>query len=118
MQLQAAVAREENESPPSPPTQKGQLKNRVVFGLLIGFGCLGIVLAGGWVFTIAMAAVVWLGTNEYFNLVQSKGMTQGMAAPPPVATQICSAICAAMPLMTMQVPIHCLPPMSNVNLCQ
>lgn len=92
-------AREDNSSTPSP--QKGQLKNRIIFGLLIGFSCLGIVLAGGWIFTIAIAAVVWLGTGEYFNLVQSKGMTQGMAAPPLVATQICSAICAAMPLMTM-----------------
>ena len=92
-----------SSSPPasSSAPQKGQLKSRIIFGLLIGFSCLGIVLAGGWVFTIAVTTAVWLGTGEYFNLVQSKGMTQGMEAPPPVATQICSAICAAMPLMTM-----------------
>jgi len=99
VQLQGE-AREDNSLSPSVP-QKGQLKNRIVFGLLLGFSCLGIVLAGGWVFTIAISSVVWLGTGEYFDLVQSKGMTQGMAAPPLVATQICSAICAAMPLMTM-----------------
>lgn len=87
-------------SPPS-PQQKGQLKNRIVFGLLIGFGCLGIVLAGGWVFTTAVAAAVWVATGEYFDLVQSKAMTRGMEAPPPVATKICSAVCAAMPLMTL-----------------
>lgn len=86
-------------SPPAP--QKGQLKIRILFGLLLGFSCLGIVVAGGWVFTTAVAAAVWLGTGEYFDLVQSKGMTQGMEAPPLVATKICSAICAAMPFMTM-----------------
>ena len=90
------------KAPSAPsPQQKGQLKNRIVFGLLIGFGCLGIVLAGGWVFTTAVAAAVWVATGEYFDLVQSKAMTRGMEAPPPVATKICSAVCAAMPLMTL-----------------
>jgi phosphatidate cytidylyltransferase len=87
--------------PPYQPPQKGQLRNRVVFGLLIGLTALGVVLAGGWVFTVIVAAIIWVATGEYFDLVQSKGITQGMPPPPPVATKVCSAICSAMPLMTL-----------------
>jgi phosphatidate cytidylyltransferase len=106
VQLHGGAREDDFRSPSSPPAsppapQKGQLKIRILFGLLLGFSCLGIVVAGGWVFTTAVAAAVWLGTGEYFDLVQSKGMTQGMEAPPLVATKICSAICAAMPFMTM-----------------
>ncbi len=89
--------------PPYQPPQKGQLRNRVVFGLLIGLTALGVVLAGGWVFTVIVAAIIWVATGEYFDLVQSKGITQGMPPPPPVATKVCSAICSAMPLMTLYV---------------
>nr|PNR52436.1 hypothetical protein PHYPA_008810 [Physcomitrium patens] len=85
----------------APQDKKRQLKNRVLFGFIIGFGVLGVVLAGGWVFAIALAATIWVATGEYFGLVQSKAMTRGMEAPPLIATRICSAICAAMPLMTM-----------------
>lgn len=107
MQAQPEQAGDDANSPLSKPSipqaasQKGQLKNRIVFGFLIGFGALGVLLAGGWVFTTALAAAVWVATGEYFDLVQSKAMTRGMEAPPLIATRFCSAICAAMPLMTM-----------------
>ncbi|KAJ7514508.1 hypothetical protein O6H91_23G048100 [Diphasiastrum complanatum] len=81
--------------------QKGQLRNRIVFGLGIGIGILFVTLAGGWVFTLALAVSILVGTEEYFGLVRSKGIAKGMAPPPLFVTHICSAICAAMPIMTL-----------------
>uniref|UniRef100_A0A7N0UZA9 Phosphatidate cytidylyltransferase n=1 Tax=Kalanchoe fedtschenkoi TaxID=63787 RepID=A0A7N0UZA9_KALFE len=78
-----------------------QLRKRVVFGLGIGFSVGGIVLAGGWVFTGALAAAVFVGAREYFELVRSKGIASGMTPPPRYVSRVCSVICALMPLLTL-----------------
>ncbi|KAG6550625.1 hypothetical protein Mapa_007722 [Marchantia paleacea] len=79
-----------------------QLKNRILFGVGIGAGFLGIVLAGGWVFTLAFSSAIWVATGEYFELVRSKGNTaSGMTPPPQVAAKFCALICSAMPIMTL-----------------
>lgn len=81
--------------------QVSQLRNRIVFGLGIGLSAGGIVLAGGWVFAAAMAAVVFAGAREYFELVRSRGITEGMTPPPRYVSRVCSVICALMPLFVM-----------------
>ncbi|XP_044494770.1 phosphatidate cytidylyltransferase 4, chloroplastic-like isoform X2 [Mangifera indica] len=78
-----------------------QLKKRIVFGLGIGISSGGIVLAGGWVFTLAFAAVVFVGAREYFELVRSRGITAGMTPPPRYVSRVCSVICALMPILTL-----------------
>lgn len=81
--------------------QVSQFRNRVVFGLGIGISVGGIVLAGGWVFAAAMAAAVFAGAREYFELVRSQGMSEGMTPPPRYVSRVCSVICALMPLFVM-----------------
>ena len=78
-----------------------QLKKRIVFGLGIGFTAGGVVLAGGWLFTVALAAVVLTGAREYFELVRSRGITAGMTPPPRYVSRVCSVICAFMPILTL-----------------
>ncbi|XP_074351070.1 phosphatidate cytidylyltransferase 4, chloroplastic-like isoform X2 [Apium graveolens] len=78
-----------------------QLKKRVVFGLGIGVCVGGVVLAGGWVFTVALAAAVFAGAREYFELVRSRGIAAGMTPPPRFVSRVCSVICALMPLVTL-----------------
>ncbi|XP_031269647.1 phosphatidate cytidylyltransferase 4, chloroplastic isoform X3 [Pistacia vera] len=78
-----------------------QLKKRIVFGLGIGISFGGIVLAGGWVFTVAFAAAVFVGAREYFELVRSRGITAGMTPPPRYLSRVCSVICALMPIVTL-----------------
>lgn len=80
---------------------RSQLKKRVVFGLGIGLSVGGVVLAGGWVFTAALAAAVLLSAREYFELVRSKGIAQGMTPPPRYLSRVCSIICALMPILTL-----------------
>lgn len=78
-----------------------QLRKRIVFGLGIGIGAGGIVVAGGWFFTTALAAAVFAGSREYFELVRSRGIADGMTPPPRYVSRVCSIICALMPLLTL-----------------
>ncbi|XP_058086734.1 phosphatidate cytidylyltransferase 4, chloroplastic-like [Magnolia sinica] len=78
-----------------------QLKKRVIFGLLIGICVGGVVLAGGWVFTVAVATAVFIGAREYFRLVRSQGIAMGMTPPPRYVSRVCSLICALMPIFTL-----------------
>ncbi|KAE8662501.1 scarecrow-like protein 6-like [Hibiscus syriacus] len=43
--------------------KSSQLRKRIVFGLGIGISVGGAVLAGGWVFTVALSAAVLLGAR-------------------------------------------------------
>ena len=81
--------------------KESQFKKRVVFGLGIGILVGGVVLAGGWVFTAALAAAVFIGAREYFELVRSHGITAGMTPPPRYVSRVCSVICTVMPLLTL-----------------
>lgn len=86
---------------PQPQQQKSQMLNRVIFGTGIGLAMGGAVVAGGWWFTALIATFVYLGTREYFELVRSDGISDGMTPPPRPVSRACSVICAAMPLMTL-----------------
>ncbi|KAH7431673.1 hypothetical protein KP509_08G060300 [Ceratopteris richardii] len=80
---------------------KSQMLNRVVFGTAIGLGMGGAIVVGGWCFTTLLAGIVYLGTREYFQLVRSDGISDGMTPPPRSVSRACSIICASMPLMTL-----------------
>ncbi|CAH2057903.1 unnamed protein product [Thlaspi arvense] len=84
-------------------TQKkaSQFKKRVIFGIGIGLPVGGVVLAGGWAFTVALAASVFIGSREYFELVRSRGIAKGMTPPPLYVSRVCSVICALMPILTL-----------------
>ncbi|GAV87413.1 CTP_transf_1 domain-containing protein [Cephalotus follicularis] len=77
-----------------------QLTKRIVFGLGIGFSAGGIILAGRWVFTVALATAVFVGAREYFELLRSHGITAEMT-PPRYVSRVCSVICALMPILTL-----------------
>ncbi|KAF5732925.1 hypothetical protein HS088_TW17G00458 [Tripterygium wilfordii] len=78
-----------------------QLRKRIVFGLGIGISVGGVLLAGGWVFTFFLAAAVFVGSREYFELVRSGGITKGMTPPPRYVSRVCSVICPLMPTLTL-----------------
>lgn len=78
-----------------------QLRKRIIFGLGIGVLAGGVLLAGEWVFTVALSAAVFAGSREYFELVRSRGITSGMTPPPRYVSRACSVICSMMPLLTL-----------------
>ncbi|NES99043.1 MAG: phosphatidate cytidylyltransferase [Sphaerospermopsis sp. SIO1G2] len=49
--------------------------SRIISGIVAIALALFSTLLGGWYFTIAMAVVVFLGQQEYFNLVRTRGMS-------------------------------------------
>ncbi|KAL7593048.1 hypothetical protein Lser_V15G31801 [Lactuca serriola] len=81
--------------------KSSQLAKRVIFGIGIGVSTGGIVLAGGWVFSVALAAAVFAGSREYFELVRSHGIASGMTPPPRYVSRVCSVICGLLPLFTL-----------------
>ncbi|KAF2303501.1 hypothetical protein GH714_018835 [Hevea brasiliensis] len=54
---------EEQESVSEPQQKGSQLRKRIVFGLGIGISVGGVVLAGEWVFTVALAAAMFVGAR-------------------------------------------------------
>lgn len=86
---------------PRSQQQRSQMLNRVIFGTGIGLSMGGAVVAGGWWFTALITTFGYLGTREYFELVRSDGISDGMTPPPRPVSRACSVICAAMPLMTL-----------------
>lgn len=48
--------------------------SRIISGIIAIALALSSTLLGGWYFTLAMAIVVFLGQQEYFNLVRSRGI--------------------------------------------
>ncbi|CAF2113253.1 hypothetical protein HID58_082652 [Brassica napus] len=95
------IVKEDSSLDQQKEKSRSQFKKRVVFGLGIGLSVGGVVLAGGWVFTLAVAAAVLLSAREYFELVRSKGIAQGMTPPPRYLSRVCSVICALMPILTL-----------------
>ncbi|RZS23292.1 hypothetical protein BHM03_00056224, partial [Ensete ventricosum] len=79
-------------------SQERQPRKRVIFGLGIRLGARGVVVAGGWVFTVALAAAVLAGAREYFELVRSRGIAKGMTPPPRYVSRVCSIISVLMPM--------------------
>ncbi|KAJ8512713.1 hypothetical protein OPV22_003147 [Ensete ventricosum] len=82
-------------------SQERQPRKRVIFGLGIRLGAGGVVVAGGWVFTVALAAAVFAGAREYFELVRSRGIAKGMSPPPRYVSRVCSVISVLMPILTL-----------------
>eukprot|EP00897_Mesotaenium_endlicherianum_P005171 jgi/Mesen1/4682/ME000241S03721 len=80
---------------------RNQLRKRVVFGTLIGAGAVLGIVAGGWVFTAGMAAIVFLGIHEYFELMQAKAALKNESPPSWLARQACSLACFLMLPVTM-----------------
>ncbi|KAJ0967045.1 hypothetical protein J5N97_023962 [Dioscorea zingiberensis] len=95
------VSKSENLVVSDDQKQGNQLRKRVVFGLGIGVCAGAVVFVGGWVFTVAVAAVVFVAAREYFELVRSRGIAAGMTPPPRYVSRACSVICALMPILTL-----------------
>ena len=66
--------------------------SRIFSGIIAIVMALSSTLLGGWYFTIAIAIVVFLGQQEYFNLVRSRGITPAIKTTMFVS-QVLLAIC-------------------------
>ncbi|MBD2627512.1 phosphatidate cytidylyltransferase [Trichormus variabilis] len=65
---------------------------RIISGVIAIAMALSSTLLGGWYFTIAIAIVVFLGQQEYFNLVRARGIAPA-AKTTMFVSQVLLAIC-------------------------
>ncbi|MBD2772833.1 phosphatidate cytidylyltransferase [Iningainema tapete] len=61
--------------------------SRIFSGIVAIALAFGATLLGGWYFTLLFAVIIFLGQNEYFNLVRAKGM-----APAAKSTEFVSQV--------------------------
>jgi len=66
--------------------------SRIISGIVAIALALSVTLLGGWYFTIMFAVIVFLGQQEYFNLVRARGITPA-AKTTMVASQVLLVIC-------------------------
>ncbi len=66
--------------------------SRIISGIIAIIMALSSTLFGGWYFTIAIAIVVFLGQQEYFNLVKSRGIIPSVKTT-MLVSQIILIIC-------------------------
>lgn len=82
------------------PKGASNFAKRVVFGTILGLGAGIIILYGKVPFLITALFVVYQATQEYFGLVTSKGISQGMDPPPPLISAFTTILCLSITLLT------------------
>lgn len=76
------------------------LAARVVFGTALGVAGALVILTGGWCYMISACFVAYQASREYFGFLTSKGISEGMQPPPPLATTITTLCCIGLVFWT------------------
>jgi hypothetical protein len=95
---------QQQQAPPeaaAAPTKKGStFVNRVVFGLLLGFGGAAVVAKGSLPYLCAAMFVVYHATLEFYGLLTSSGISQGMPPPSRFVSIATTALCLSITAFT------------------
>ncbi|CAL5219137.1 g913 [Coccomyxa viridis] len=78
----------------------GSLTSRILSGSVLGLAGGLIILAGGWVFTVATCLVAYQATQEFYGFITSKGISAGMEPPPPAVSVLTSLMCVCLSVWT------------------
>jgi len=57
-------------------------------------------LFGQWAFLAAIVFATYQSTQEYYSMVTSKGITKGMAPPPPLVSSLTTVLCVSIALLS------------------
>eukprot|EP00882_Tetradesmus_deserticola_P024978 GHRQ01027366.1.p1 GENE.GHRQ01027366.1~~GHRQ01027366.1.p1 ORF type:complete len:283 (-),score=94.14 GHRQ01027366.1:174-1022(-) len=83
------------------PAKKGSnFINRVVFGIILGFGGAAVVFAGQIPYLCAALFVVYQATQEFFGMLTSKGISKGTPPPTPFVSAATTALCLSITAFT------------------
>lgn len=88
-----------------PPQQSGKKKvsnfiNRVIFGIILGFGGAAVVAKGSLLYLCAAMFVVYHATQEFYGFLTSSGISQGMPPPSPFVSVATTALCLSITVFT------------------
>lgn len=96
----AAVAAAADAEQPQEKKKSSNFVNRVIFGIILGFGGAAVVFAGNMPYLGAALFVVYQATQEFFGMLTSKGISQGTPPPPPFVSVATTALCLSVTAFT------------------
>lgn len=83
------------------PAKKGSnFINRVIFGIILGFGGAAVVFAGQIPYLCAALFVVYQATQEFYGMLTSKGISKGTPPPTPFVSAATTALCLSITAFT------------------
>jgi hypothetical protein len=88
---------------PQQPTKKKKVSefiNRVIFGILLGFGGAAVVAKGSLLYLCATMFVVYHATQEFYGFLTSSGISQGMPPPSKFVSVATTALCLSITVFT------------------
>lgn len=97
--IKGSMEEESSSNQTAPKKKGGGLVKRVAFGLLMGAAGLGAVLVKQWLLAMCIL-VTYQATVEYYQMVTSKGITRGMAAPPALVSSLTMLVAVTMPVVS------------------
>lgn len=74
--------------------------NRVIFGIILGFGGAAVVAKGSLLYLCATMFVVYHATQEFYGFLTSSGISQGMPPPSPFVSVATTALCLSITIFT------------------
>lgn len=74
--------------------------NRVIFGIILGFGGAAVVAKGSLLYLCATMFVVYHATQEFYGFLTSSGISQGMPPPSPFVSVATTALCLSITVFT------------------
>jgi phosphatidate cytidylyltransferase len=84
-----------------PAKKKGSnFINRVIFGIILGFGGAAVVFAGQIPYLCAALFVVYQATQEFYGMLTSKGISKGTPPPTPFVSAATTALCLSITAFT------------------
>jgi hypothetical protein len=94
---------QQQEEPQQQATKKKKVSefiNRVIFGILLGFGGAAVVAKGSLLYLCATMFVVYHATQEFYGFLTSSGISQGMPPPSKFVSVATTALCLSITVFT------------------
>jgi phosphatidate cytidylyltransferase len=91
---------EQQQQQPAKKKKVSNFINRVIFGIILGFGGAAVVAKGSLLYLCATMFVVYHATQEFYGFLTSSGISQGMPPPSPFVSVATTALCLSITVFT------------------
>jgi phosphatidate cytidylyltransferase len=92
----AAAAAGAGAAPAAKKKGPSSLTKRAIAGVILGLSAAVVIVAGGFPFAAVVCLCAWQCSKEFLGLVNAKGISRGMAPPPPAVAAAISAACVGL----------------------
>lgn len=99
-QQQPPEQQQPQQQQPAKKKKGSNFINRVIFGIILGFGGAAVVAKGSLLYLCATMFVVYHATQEFYGFLTSSGISQGMPPPSPFVSVATTALCLSITVFT------------------